>query len=202
MPTDTVYGLAVDPAIGAGVRRLFESKGRDAERALPVLVASPDQARALATGVSQQVKRLMEAFWPGPLTLVLKVRRGAASRLNLTLGAEPIRTLALRQPDHPLALELLRLAGPLAVTSANVSGRAPATTSAQAEAQLGGLVACYLDAGSAPGGQASTIVDVTGSEPVVLRPGPIGVDRLTRVWSGDRGPDGSGAASDNRGGEI
>ncbi|MDR0366487.1 MAG: threonylcarbamoyl-AMP synthase [Bifidobacteriaceae bacterium] len=153
MPTDTVYGLAVDPRQPEAVARLFAVKRRPAGLVLPVLVANLEQLEQVAADLSPQAQALIEAFWPGPLTLV--VRTNPAADLHLSPESQaPAATVAVRQPAHPVALELLEATGPLAVTSANLSAQPPATTIAEARLQLDaqpGLpqVAVYLEAGPA-----------------------------------------------------
>jgi tRNA threonylcarbamoyl adenosine modification protein (Sua5/YciO/YrdC/YwlC family) len=176
IPTDTVYGVAADPRDAAATGRVFAAKRRPRRLALPVLVAEPAQALRLAARPDPRVAALMEAFWPGPLTVVVPANPGAGLHLGLADG-----TVALRQPDHPHPLALLRLTGPLAVTSANVSGRPPATTAAEAAEQLGRHVAHYVDAGPAPGGRPSTVVDCTGPEVRILRAGAVEADGIGQV---------------------
>jgi tRNA threonylcarbamoyl adenosine modification protein (Sua5/YciO/YrdC/YwlC family) len=166
VPTDTVYGLAADPSVPGAVDRLLAAKGRTRSMPPPVLVASQVQAKALTRSISGPERALMRSFWPGALTLVLPKRAD--------LGWDPAPpTVALRQPDHPIALSLLRQSGPLAVSSANLTGRPPALTVHDAVAQLGNKVAVYVDGGPVPGGEASTVVAVTGGEAKVLRLGAV-----------------------------
>jgi tRNA threonylcarbamoyl adenosine modification protein (Sua5/YciO/YrdC/YwlC family) len=185
IPTDTVYGVAADPLSAAAARRLFEAKRRPAGLALPVLVVSPKQASLLAAGPDPRALALMAAFWPGPLTLVLPVHPAAG--LYLTPDGQASRaggTVALRQPAHPQALALLRLTGPLAVTSANLSGAPPALQAADAVQQLGAAVTCCVDGGAAELGQPSTILDLAGGAPRVLRAGAITEADIERVLAG------------------
>lgn len=165
VPTDTVYGLAVDAYRSEGLARLFEVKRRPPDRAIPILVASLDQADAIAD-VSDDARRLAGEHWPGPLTLVVPRRRG----LPQWIGDPGSGTVGLRVPDHELLLALAEVAGPLATTSANRSGEDPALDAESAEAIFGGDVAYYLP-GTCPGGVGSTVLDVTGGEPVLLRSG-------------------------------
>ncbi|MDR1118773.1 MAG: threonylcarbamoyl-AMP synthase [Bifidobacteriaceae bacterium] len=176
LPTDTVFGLAADPRNESATARVFAAKRRPRGLPLPVLVAEAAQARRLALRVGEQAAALMEAFWPGPLTLILEANPGAALHLGVPNGA-----IALRQPDHPFALALLKATGPLAVTSANVTGQPPALTAREAEDQLGAAVACYIDAEPAPRGIASTIVDCTGPEARLARQGGTGQDLIRRA---------------------
>lgn len=174
LPTDTVYGLGADPRSPRAVDRLLTAKGRGRDKPSPVLVASVAQAEELAREAPDVAKALMAEFWPGALTLVLP-----SERLGWDLG-ETNGTIALRMPNHPAALELLKEAGPLAVSSANLSGRPPAATVGEAVEQLGGKVAVYLDGGSCPGGAPSTIVSFDGGLMRVLREGGVGRGELAR----------------------
>ncbi len=169
VPTDTVYGLAVDPANEEAVRSLFRLKGRGRHLPLAVLAASSEQVDVLVdwTGAA---RRLVEPHWPGPLTAVLSARVSLAEGV----GDHERGTLAVRIPDHDLLRGLLAGSGPLAVTSANPSGSAPALDSVQARALLGDRVPVYLE-GERRGGEASTVVDLTSDPPVVLREGPISI---------------------------
>lgn len=158
LPTDTVYGLAADAFSPEAVRRLLDAKGRGRQSPPPVLVPNTATLAALAAEVSAAAAALAEAFWPGPLTIVLLANPSLSWDLGDTGG-----TVALRIPDHELTLELLRETGPLAVSSANLTGEPAARTAAEARRMLGDAVAVYLDAGKSPGdGTASTIVDGTG----------------------------------------
>ena len=176
LPTDTVYGLGCDAFSPSGVAALLAAKGRGRDMPLPVLVGRPETIEGLGYGLSKAARDLVEAFWPGALTVVVRGQPSLAWDLGDAQG-----TVALRMPLHPVALELLELVGPMAVSSANRSGAAPATTYAEAEAQLGESVAVYLDAG--PTGEAvpSTIVDVAGPVPRLLRLGAVELDTLRSV---------------------
>ena len=167
VPTDTVYGLAVDPADPEAVRALFDLKGRGGHLPLVVLAASLAQAEPLVE-MSDSRRRLLEQHWPGPLTAVLR------SKVTLAplVGDHDRGTLAVRIPDHRCLLDLLGSSGPLAVTSANRSGAPPARSSDEARAALGDGPAVYLE-GNCPGGIPSTVVDLTRSPPTVLREGPV-----------------------------
>lgn len=156
LPTDTVYGLAADAFSPAAVERLLEAKGRTRSSPPPVLIGSMDALGALAESVPDVVGALGKKFWPGGLTVILDAQPSLAWDLGDTFG-----TVAVRIPNHPLALELLAETGPLAVSSANLTGQPPANTGAEAKEQLGGRVSVYLDAGPVRG-IASTIIDATG----------------------------------------
>lgn len=176
LPTDTVYGLACDPFSAEAVEGLLAAKGRGRDMPVPVLVGSWTTIDGLVLGVPAEARRLVEAFWPGGLSLVLRHAPSLSWELGDTRG-----TVMLRMPLHPVALELLREVGPLAVSSANRSGRPPATTAAQAREQLGDAVGVYLDGGPSGDPVASTIVDLTGDEPLVLREGAVSAAEVGEV---------------------
>jgi tRNA threonylcarbamoyl adenosine modification protein (Sua5/YciO/YrdC/YwlC family) len=176
LPTDTVYGVAADAFSPVAVATLLAAKGRGRQAPPPVLVGSVRAALALVEDVSAAGKDLIDEFWPGGLTLVLRANRSLAWDLGDTKG-----TVAVRMPLHPVALDVLRETGPLAVSSANLSGLPPATTATRAEEYLGESVAVYLDAGPCPGDAPSTIVDLTGPVPRLLRRGVITPERLRHV---------------------
>ena len=191
LPTDTVYGIGALASDAAGVSRLLAAKGRDRRMPPPVLVADPAQAADAVARLPDAARALIGAFWPGALTLVLDAR----ADLDWDLG-ESGGTVALRMPDHPLALELLRRTGPMAVTSANRTGLAPATDAAAALAAFPGRVALaddaagphgadilLLDGGPTPGPVPSTIVSLAGGSPgpVVVREGVVPRAELAAV---------------------
>lgn len=175
-PTDTVYGLGADAFTPTAVAALLAAKGRTRDKPPPVLIADTMTMAALATDVSPEATALAEAFWPGPLTLILTAQPSLMWDLGDTLG-----TVALRVPDEPLALDLLRRTGPLAVSSANRTGGAAAVTCAQALEQLADAVALYLDGGPTAGPTPSTIVDCTLEVPTVRRLGALSLERLREV---------------------
>ena len=176
IPTDTVYGLAADAFSPPAVTGLLAAKGRDRQMPPPVLVGTVRAATALVEDLDAFGKDLIDEFWPGGLTLVMRANRSLIWDLGDTKG-----TVAVRMPLHELALELLKQTGPLAVSSANRSGAPPATSAADAEAQLGEAVAVYLDGGPCSGDVPSTIVDLTGAVPKLLRRGVISIARLREV---------------------
>jgi L-threonylcarbamoyladenylate synthase len=176
LPTDTVYGLGADAFSPAAVSRLLAAKGRGRDMPPPVLVGTVRAATALVEDLSAEGHRLIEEFWPGGLTIVCR----AARTLNWDLG-DTKGTVAIRMPEDAVALDLLRETGPMAVSSANLTGSAAAITAAQARDQLGESVAVYLDGGSCADGVASTIVDLTGPQARLLRRGAISVGRLREV---------------------
>jgi L-threonylcarbamoyladenylate synthase len=176
LPTDTVYGVAADAFTPDAVTALLAAKGRGRQMPPPVLVGSRRAAFALVEDVSSSASDLIDEFWPGGLTLVFRSSRSLVWDLGETKG-----TVAVRMPLHPVALDLLKETGPLAVSSANLSGSPPATTAAEAESQLGEAVSVYLDGGPCPGDISSTIVDVTGPVPKLLRKGAVTIRRLRNV---------------------
>jgi tRNA threonylcarbamoyl adenosine modification protein (Sua5/YciO/YrdC/YwlC family) len=176
IPTDTVYGIGCDAFNASAVRSLLAAKNRGPDMPVPVLVGSWSTIDGLVLGVPKAARDLIEAFWPGGLSLVLP----HAPSLNWDLGSTK-GTVMLRMPLHPVALELLRDVGPMAVSSANVSGRPPASSAAEAEAQLGESVAVYLDGGPSGEPVASTIVDLTGDDPRVLREGAVSTGAVAEV---------------------
>ena len=176
LPTDTLYGLGCDAFSSAAVRGLLDAKGRGRDMPVPVLVGSWSTVDGLVLGVPPEARRLIEAFWPGGLSIVLPHAPSLAWDLGDTRG-----TVMLRMPLHPVALELLRDVGPMAVSSANRSGQAPATTAAQARDQLGERVPVLLDGGPAGAAVPSTVVDLTADDPVVLREGAISVAEIGEV---------------------
>lgn len=176
LPTDTVYGLGCDAFSPQAVADLMEAKGRGRDMPVPVLVGSPDALAGIATGLGTAARRLVEAFWPGGLTVVCAQQPSLTWDLGDTGG-----TVAVRMPLHPVALDVLRETGPMAVSSANRSGRPPARTAEQAQEQLGDAVAVYLESGPTDDDRPSTIVDVTGGEPLVLREGAVPVETLREV---------------------
>lgn len=196
MPTDTVYGLAADAFRADAVAKLLEAKGRGRTSPPPVLVPRLDTVDGLATDVPEAARKLIEAFWPGGLTIVLK----AQPSLQWDLG-ESRGTVALRMPSHSIALELLAETGPLAVSSANATGQPSALTAQAAFEMLGDAVSVYLDSGAAgggydavgerPGDLSSTIVDATGltvdgeGQLRILRSGVIERERLEWVVGED-----------------
>ncbi|GAB3446329.1 hypothetical protein GCM10027570_17610 [Streptomonospora sediminis] len=176
LPTDTVYGIGADAFSPDAVAGLLGAKGRGRDMPPPVLVGSVRAAQALIEDLGNYGQDLIEEFWPGPLTIVCT----AAPSLSWDLG-DTKGTVAVRMPMHPVALELLKEVGPMAVSSANVSGNPAATTAEEAEKQLGDAVAVYLDGGACDDETPSTIVDLTYAVPRVLRDGAIPVQRLRSV---------------------
>jgi L-threonylcarbamoyladenylate synthase len=174
-PTDTLYGLAVDPRSEAAVRRLFAIKSRDAGHAVPLIAASTEQASQAAV-FDDRAERLASAFWPGPVSIV---RPAQAAIREEILGAG--RSVAVRVPAHPVARALCQAFGfCLTATSANVSGQPPTSSPRVVTNTLGELVDYVLDDGDSPGGQPSTIVDLCGPEPRLVRAGAVSWKRVLR----------------------
>ncbi|MCV7102950.1 L-threonylcarbamoyladenylate synthase [Mycobacterium palustre] len=182
MPTDTVYGIGADAFDSAAVAALLAAKGRGRDMPVGVLVGSWHTIEGLVYTMPDGARDLIRAFWPGALSLVVT----QAPSLQWDLG-DARGTVMLRMPLHPVAIELLRAVGPMAVSSANVSGRPPAVDAAEARDQLGDLVDVYLDAGPAQQQAASTIVDLTGATPRILRAGPVNAERIAEVLGVDPG---------------
>ncbi|WP_375500913.1 L-threonylcarbamoyladenylate synthase [uncultured Jatrophihabitans sp.] len=176
LPTDTVYGLGADAFDSVAVADLLRAKGRGRDMPVPVLVGSWTTIDGLVSAVDARMRALIEAFWPGGLTIVVR----HAQSLTWDLG-DADGTVAVRMPLHPVAIELLEKTGPMAVSSANKSGQPAAQTAAEAQAQLGEDVAVYLEDGPVAAGVASTIVDLTGPHPKVLRAGAVSERTLREV---------------------
>ncbi len=176
LPTDTVYGVGADAFTHAAVAGLLAAKGRGRDMPVPVLVGTHRTLDGIATLIPDYARKLVEAFWPGGLTLVCRQQPSLIWDLGDGRG-----TVAVRMPQHPLAIELLQATGPLAVSSANVSGRPAATDVTEAETQLGDLVEVYLDGGPTEDSVPSSIVDVTGTRPRLLRAGVLTAAELRAV---------------------
>ena len=176
LPTDTVYGIGADAFDAVAVEDLLRAKGRGRDMPVPVLVGAWSTIDGLVSAVDGRTRELVEAFWPGALTIVVR----HAPSLTWDLG-DARGTVALRMPLHPVAIELLEQTGPMAVSSANRSGRPPAQTAAEAREQLGEDVAVYLEDGPATVGQASTIVDLSEGTPRLLREGSVTAAQLREI---------------------
>lgn len=176
LPTDTVYGLGADAFKPYAVQSLLNAKGRTRQMPPPVLVGSRHTLDGLVYGLPPAARDLVEAFWPGALTIVVE----HSPTLQWDLG-DMHGTVAVRMPLHPVALEVLRATGPMAVSSANKTGVAAAATAEEARGQLGYAVSVYLEAGECPDPVPSTIVDVTSGTPVLLRAGAIPIEKLRDV---------------------
>lgn len=185
MPTDTVYGICADAFDRYAVQRLLTAKHRGRDMPPPVLISDEGVMSALARDVPEGARQLVEVHWPGPLTIICRAQPSLQMDLGDTHG-----TIAIRVPDHDLAREVLRRTGPMAVSSANVSGQPSATTAQDAASQLGLDVALYLDGGGTPGPVPSTIVDFTAEpEGRVVREGIITLEQLRETVPGVQGRD-------------
>lgn len=174
-PTDTVYGVgggAFDPKV---IHQIIQIKERGASKAIPILLGDKVHLKLVVAHMSIFAKRLAEAFWPGPLTLVVP------RHPDLPENISPNDTIGVRMPDHPVALMLLKNTGPMAVTSANLSGSPDSHTAQEVLGQLGSRIDLILDGGKTPGGVPSTVVDCTGEHPVILRSGPLSLEDLLAV---------------------
>jgi L-threonylcarbamoyladenylate synthase len=166
-PTDTVYGVGALAFDGAAVESIYAAKDRPIEKAIPVLIADLADLDKVAVEIPAMARILAVHFWPGPLTLIVPKKPGLPEAVSAT------DTVAVRIPDHPVARALLRAAGPMAVTSANLSGQASPTNAEEVMHQLGGRIPLVIDGGVTPGGIPSTLVDCLGADPVILREGPL-----------------------------
>lgn len=180
LPTDTVYGIGADAFDSTAVAALLAAKGRGRDMPVPVLVGSWHTIDGLVYTVPAAARELIRAFWPGALSLVVR----QAPSMQWDLG-DANGTVMLRMPLHPVAIDLLRQVGPMAVSSANISGRPPALTVDEARDQLGERVEVYLDGGPSAQRAPSTIVDLAGARPTILRHGPITAERIATVLGVD-----------------
>ncbi|WP_340376168.1 L-threonylcarbamoyladenylate synthase [Streptomyces sp. SS7] len=176
LPTDTVYGIGADAFSKEAVGDLLEAKGRGRNMPTPVLIGSPNTLHGLVTDFSELAWELVDAFWPGALTLVAKHQPSLQWDLGDTRG-----TVAVRMPLHPVAIELLTEVGPMAVSSANLTGHPAPENCDYAQEMLGDSVSVYLDGGPTPGNVPSSIVDVSREVPLLLREGAITADELRKV---------------------
>jgi len=171
-PTDTVYGLGVLAFNGEAVESIYIAKDRPAEKAIPILLGDLDDLPKVISSLPPMAAKLASRFWPGPLTLIVP------KNPNLPEAVSATDTVAVRVPDHEVARAILRTAGPMAVTSANISGQPSPVTADEVFAQLGGRIELIINGGKTPGGLPSTLVDCIGNEPVILREGPISMREL------------------------
>jgi len=171
-PTDTVYGLGAMAFDANAVSKIYMAKGRGQEKAIPILISDVDQIHRVSSGVTEYAVKLGKKFWPGPLTIVVP------RHPTIPDVVSPLKTVGVRIPNLNVTRELLRLTGPLAVTSANLSGQTSPSTAKGVNAQLNGRIPLILDGGVTPGGIPSTVVDCTGEEPVVVREGPISLEEI------------------------
>ena len=166
-PTDTVYGVGALAFDADAIESIYTAKDRPVEKAIPVLIGGPEDLDKVSREISPIAAKLAARFWPGPLTLVVPKH----PNLPNVVSATP--TVGVRVPDHPLTRALLTAAGPMAVTSANISGQASPKTAGEVSRQLNGRIPLILDGGETPGGVPSTVVNCLGAEPVILREGPV-----------------------------
>lgn len=174
-PTDTVYGLGAGAFNEGAIQKLFEIKGREQTKAIAVLLGNIDQLEQVTVEMGETAQILAEKFWPGPLTIVVPRHPDLSDILS------PSPTIGVRIPDHPTVIELLSITGPLAVTSANLSGRENAMTAQEVHAQLGNKIDLILDGGETPGGAPSTVVDVSRGKIEIIREGPISLETLQQI---------------------
>jgi L-threonylcarbamoyladenylate synthase len=171
-PTDTVYGVGALAFDGKAVEAIYTAKNRPIEKAIPVLIGDSDDLEKVGIDIPNSVDRLAARFWPGPLTILVPKRADLPESVSTT------STVGVRVPDHEIARQLLRAAGPMAVTSANISGGQSPVTAQEAYEQLKGRIDLILDGGKTPGGVPSTLVDCTTSELKILREGPVSLEEL------------------------
>lgn len=171
-PTDTVYGLGALAFNQTAIESIYLAKDRPLEKAIPILIADAADLDQLADAVSARTRRLAARFWPGPVTLVVPKRASLPAAVSAT------HTVGVRVPDHEVARALLRAAGPMAVSSANLSGQESPQTAQEVIRQLNGRIPLVLNGGETRGGVPSTVVDVTGAEPVILRAGPVTLEQI------------------------
>lgn len=177
-PTDTVYGLGANAYQDTAVQKIYTAKGRPSDKPLILLIHDKTQLLQFTDTISDAAQRLMDAFWPGPLTLIFPLRDGIVST-EVTRGKASI---GVRMPNHAAALELLRLADvPVAAPSANLSGNPSPVTAEQVAHDLDGRIAAIVDGGPCKIGEASTILDLSTDPPVILRQGAISKEQLEQV---------------------
>jgi L-threonylcarbamoyladenylate synthase len=179
-PTDTVYGLGTNAFYSPGIIKLFEAKGRDANKAIAVLIGELDQLHLLTDELSETARKLVASFWPGGLTIVVPKKKDLPELLSAG------NSIGIRMPNHPVALDLLRRFGPIATTSANLSGMNNPHDARDVEKQLSKRVPLILDGGRCPGGVPSTVVDCTTEEVRILRPGTISMKEIEAALYSDR----------------
>jgi len=171
-PTDTVYGLGAMAFDEQAVSRISDVKGRVGEKAIPILIGDISQLESVAAGISPHCEKLAKRFWPGPLTIVLP------RHASIPDAVTPLPTIGVRIPDFIPTLELLKLTGPLAVSSANMTGMGSSSTARGVQAQLDGKIPLILDGGVTPGGTPSTVVDCSQGRPTIIREGPISLEQI------------------------
>ena len=171
-PTDTVYGLAAQVFNDQAVSRISDVKGRIVEKAIPILIGDFSQLPLVTSEINIQCEKLASRFWPGPLTIVLP------RHPSIPDAVTPLQTVGVRIPNFSATIELLKITGPLAVSSANITGMGSSSTARGVQAQLDGQIALILDGGVTPGGIPSTVMDWTNGNPTILREGPISLEEI------------------------
>lgn len=174
-PTDTVYGLGALAFDNSAIESIYTAKDRPVEKAIPILIGDLGDLEKIADDIPGMVVRFAAQFWPGPLTCIVPKKPILPPAISAT------HTVAVRIPDHPDAHSLLHTVGPMAVTSANISGQPSPSTSQEVYDQLKGRIPLILDGGKTKGGTPSTLVDCTGKNPIILREGPISLSELLAV---------------------
>jgi L-threonylcarbamoyladenylate synthase len=174
-PTDTVYGLGALAFDERAVSRISDVKGRLVDKAIPILIGSYDQVERVASGVNAESEKLARRFWPGPLTIILP------RHVLVPEAVTPFQTVGVRIPDFAATIELLKMTGPMAVSSANLTGMGSSTTARGVQTQLDGKIPLILDGGVTPGGIPSTVMDCMEGTPNILRQGPISLEQLLEV---------------------
>jgi L-threonylcarbamoyladenylate synthase len=174
-PTDTVYGVGALAFNALAVESIYAAKDRPDEKAIPILLGGPEDLDKVTTDIPSIAAKLAARFWPGPLTLVVP------KHPNLPEVVSAMPTVGVRVPDHPVSRALLQAAGPMAVTSANLSGQDSPKTAVEVSRQLNGRISLILDGGETPGGVPSTVVNCMGTEPVILREGPVSMKDIQFV---------------------
>jgi L-threonylcarbamoyladenylate synthase len=174
-PTDTVYGVGALAFDGKAVESIYKAKDRPIEKAIPVLLGDAEDIDKVTSEVPLMAKKLAQRFWPGPLTIIVP------KHISLPESVSATNTVGVRVPDHIVARSVLHAAGPMAVTSANLSGQPSPSTAEEVFAQLNGRISLILDGGKTPGGVPSTVVDCTGAKPVISREGPITFDEIVAI---------------------
>ncbi len=176
-PTDTVYGIGVSAFDRKAIEKIYDVKGRSQLKAIPILVGDVGDLDQITPPLPPTIKLIIDRFWPGALTLVLPALPGLPDNLS------PTATIGLRLPDHDQVRDLIRKSGPLAATSANISGKASALSAGEVLLQLNGRIDLILDGGTVPGGQASTVLDCSGEELKIIREGPISFKAIMRAFN-------------------
>jgi len=176
-PTDTVYGLGADAFNDLAVNTIYIAKGRSIEKAIPLLIGDLDQLSLVSRKVNFKSEKIASHFWPGPLTIIFP------KQISIPISVTPYETVGVRIPDLQCTKDILKFTGPLAVTSANISGMSSPTNARDVFNQLNGRIPLILDGGPTPGGIPSTVVDCSGDEPIILREGPISLLEIKNFLS-------------------